>query len=157
MTLGYIASATAMLFSPDIYATMKVYWLENPNTMIEEMNKLLDQINAGIKVLEEHEKKAHLGGNLAAARVPYCTPSDLRRRLSECRRFWLKFRLQLSKNYPKKWMFVANGDFTLVKRIKSLSEDIKALDQDYMATSSVMLYDEQDPEILECMGWDEEI
>ena len=62
---------------------MKVYWFENPTVMVQDMNKILDEIENGIKTLEEHERKMGLGGNLATDRVDYFAPRDLRGRLTE--------------------------------------------------------------------------
>ena len=72
------------LFAPELYNSMKVYWFDNPTSLMAEILKFLDEVAAGIKEIEAHQKASLMGGRLAApGRVAYCTPQELSHRLDE--------------------------------------------------------------------------
>ncbi|KIP07950.1 hypothetical protein PHLGIDRAFT_404323 [Phlebiopsis gigantea 11061_1 CR5-6] len=146
----------ALLFAPEIYKTMKVYWFDNPTVLMTEMSKFLDEVERGIKDIEAHQKASLMGSRLAVpGRVDYCTTQELSDRLSLCRKFYSRYRLLLEEKYPSRWMFVADADYTVIERIKELSKSVKALRGDYIESSHIILFDEQDPEILSLYEQDE--
>ncbi|EKM49306.1 uncharacterized protein PHACADRAFT_201800 [Phanerochaete carnosa HHB-10118-sp] len=135
----------AVLVLKEGYELVRVYWLDSPDQTFAEIRIVLKEVGEGLTRLE-HYMKAQLfaSGAISCNEISYRGVHELKQEWHDCERLYFRLKHDLRRYYPRRWTLVISGA-QLLTDIRDLRGRVYTLEQDWLRTSSVILYD-SDPE-----------
>ncbi|EKM49859.1 uncharacterized protein PHACADRAFT_33397 [Phanerochaete carnosa HHB-10118-sp] len=139
------SAALAILSLKEGYELVCVYWLDNPDKTFTEIHAILKEVEEGLRRLERSITARLFGtGSVSSDELGYRGVHELKQEWHDCERLYFRLKHDLRKYYPRRWTLVISGA-QLLTDIRDLRGRVYALEQDWLRTSSVILYD-SDPE-----------
>jgi len=139
------SAVLAVLGLKEGYELVRIYWLDNPDKAFPEIRTILKEIEEGLRRLEQHMTVQLVDSGIAPSEdTGYRCVRELREEWHDCERLYFRLKHDLRKYYPRRWTLVFSGA-QLLTDIRDLRSRVYALEQDWLRTSSVILYD-SDPE-----------